>query len=69
MLANVSINGPSPEKVIALVNQLFNISNTESIPLDQVSEYIKEKLQEKQKIDEAIKEAGAVLQSKNVSIE
>ena len=29
-----------PEKVIALVNELFNISNAESIPLDQVSGYI-----------------------------
>jgi hypothetical protein len=34
-----------------------------------VSSYIKEKLQEKQKIDEQIKEADALLQSKNVNIE
>jgi hypothetical protein len=59
----------TPEKVIELVNQLFNISKSESIPLDQVSSYIKEKLEEKQRIDEAIKEADAILQNKNVSIE
>jgi hypothetical protein len=41
----------------------------ESIPLEQVTGYIKEKLEEKQKIDEQIKEADAVLQSKNVNIE
>jgi hypothetical protein len=34
-----------------------------------VSGYIKEKLEEKQKIDEEIKQANDVLQSKNVSIE
>jgi hypothetical protein len=68
-IANVSINGTSHEKVIQYVNQLFNISNRESIPLDQVSGYIKEKLQEKQKIDEQIKEVDAILQTNNVSIE
>jgi len=36
---------------------------------DQVPNYIKEKLEEKQKIDEQIKQADAILQSKNVSIE
>ena len=68
-IVNISNSNLPPEKVIQYVNRLFNISNTESIPLDQVSEYIKEKLQEKQKIDEAIKEANAMLQSKTVSIE
>ena len=68
-IANVSINGTSPEKIIQYVNQLFNISNRESIPLDQMSGYIKEKSEEKQKIDEAIKEVDIVLQSKNVNVE
>jgi hypothetical protein len=35
----------------------------------QVPNYIKQKLEEKQKIDQDLKEADAVLQSKNVSIE
>jgi hypothetical protein len=59
----------TPEKVIELVNQLFNISRSESIPLDQVPVYIKEKLEEKQKIDEEIKQANDVLHSKNIDIE
>src|SRR5919197_6241403 len=59
----------SPEKVIELVYQLHEISKAESIPLDQVSSYIEEKLEDKQKIDEEIKEADAILQSKNVDIE
>ncbi|MFL6408192.1 MAG: hypothetical protein ACJ71F_14145 [Nitrososphaeraceae archaeon] len=47
---------------------MFNISKAESIPLDQVSGYINEKLQEKQKIVEQIKEADSTLQSKNVTV-
>jgi hypothetical protein len=66
---NISSSNIPPEKVIELVNQLFNISKSESIPLDQVPGYVGEKLQEKQKIDEDIKQANDVLQSKNVNIE
>jgi hypothetical protein len=68
-IANVSSGDIPPEKVVELVYQLHEISKKESIPLDQIADYIKEKLEEKQKIDEAIKEADAILQSKNVSIE
>jgi hypothetical protein len=68
-ITKVSSNDIPPERVIELVYQLYEISNTESIPLDQVSGYIKQKLQEKQKVDGQIKEADAILQSKNVSIE
>jgi hypothetical protein len=48
---------------------LFNISKSESSPLDQVHGYVREKLEEKQKIDEEIKQANDVLQSKNIDIE
>jgi hypothetical protein len=58
-----------PEKIVDLVNQLFNISKSESIALEKVPDYIQQKLQQKQKLDEQIKEAEAVLQRKNVSIE
>jgi hypothetical protein len=51
------------------VYQLHEISKAESVSLDEVSEYIKGKLEDKQKIDKQIKEADAILQSKNVSIE
>jgi cell division septum initiation protein DivIVA len=68
-ISNVSSSDIPPEQTIELVYQLHEISNNESIPLDQVSGYIKQKLEEKQKIDEQIKEADAILQSKNVSIE
>jgi hypothetical protein len=68
-IANVNSSDISPEQTIELVYQLYEISRGETIPLDQVSSYIKEKLEEKQKIDEQIKEADAILQSKNVSID
>jgi cell division septum initiation protein DivIVA len=68
-IANVNSNDIPPERVIELVYQLHGISKSESIPLDQVANYVKEKLEEKQKIDEEIKEADAILQSKNVSID
>jgi hypothetical protein len=68
-IANVSMGDVSLEKVIELVYQLHEISKAESIPLDQVSSYIKEKLDQKKKIDEEIKQANDVLQSKNVNIE
>jgi cell division septum initiation protein DivIVA len=68
-IANVSTGDASPEKIIELVNHLFNISKAESIPLDQIPNYIERKLEEKQKIDERIKEADTLLQSKSVTIE
>jgi hypothetical protein len=68
-VTKVSSNDIPPEKLIEVVNQLFNISKAESIPFDQVSSYIEQKIQEKQNIEEAIKEADAMLQSKNVNIE
>jgi hypothetical protein len=57
------------EKIVDLTNQLFNISKSESIPLEQVPEDIQQKLQQKHKIEEQIKEAESELQSKNVTIE
>jgi hypothetical protein len=68
-IANVSSSDISHEKAVEYVNQLYDVSKVESIPPDQVPNYIKEKLEEKKKIDEQIKEADAVLQSKDVSIE
>ena len=68
-ITNVSTAEVPPERIIELVNQLHDISKSESIPLDQIPNYFKQKLEEKQKIDEQIKEADAILQSKNVNIE
>jgi hypothetical protein len=69
VIDNINSSNLPPEKVVEYVNQLFNISNTESIPLDQVPNYIEKKLEEKKKIDEEIIQADATLKSTNVSIE
>ena len=58
-----------PKKVIEYVNQSFAVSREQSIPPDQVSSYIQQKIQEKQNIEEAIKEADDILYSNNESIE
>jgi hypothetical protein len=68
-ISSVGVEALSPEKIVDLVNQLFNISKSESIAPEQVPEYIQQKLEEKQKLEEQIKEAEAVLQNKNVAIE
>jgi hypothetical protein len=68
-ITKVSTTDVSPEQTIELVYQLYEISRGETIPLHQVPGYIEEKLQKKQKVDEQIKEADAILQSKNVNIE
>jgi hypothetical protein len=66
---NINSCNLPPEKVVELVYQLNEISKTESIPLDQVPGYIKEKLEEKQRIDDEIKQADAILEGKNVTLE
>jgi hypothetical protein len=68
-IANVSSSEVSPERVIEVVNQMYNISKQESIPLDEVSTYIHKRLEDKKKIEEQLREADTLLQSKNVSIE
>ena len=51
------------------MNQLHDVSNGQSVPPDQLPDYIKQKLDEKQIIDNDIQQANNVLQTKNVSIE
>jgi hypothetical protein len=56
-------------KAIELLNQIYHISKSELVPPDQLPNYVKQKLEEKQKIDEEIQQADATLQSTNVNIE
>ena len=62
-------NSLPPEKIIDSTNQLFDIAKSESIPPAEVPVYTKQKLEEKNRLEEQIQEAGTVLQSKNVDIE
>jgi hypothetical protein len=68
-IVNIGGSNLPHEKVIQYVNQLYEVSKEESIPPHEVPNYIKEKFEEKQKIDEDIKAADTVLQSKNMSIQ
>jgi hypothetical protein len=68
-IVNVSNSNLPPEEVVEYVNQLYAISKEQSIPLDQVPNYIKERVEQKQKIDEDVKAAESLLQSKNVSMQ
>jgi hypothetical protein len=68
-ITNVHLSNIPSEKVIEYLNQLYEVSKEESIPLDQVSVHIREKLEEKKKIESELREADAMLQNKNVNIE
>src|SRR5919202_6878071 len=67
-ITNINSGYIPPGKAIELINQVYEISKSESVPLDQLPDYIKQKLEEKQKIDEEIKQADAILQTKNVKV-
>jgi hypothetical protein len=56
-------------KVVEYVNELYDVSREQSIPLHEVPNYIKQQLEAKQKIDQEIKEANEVLQKMNMTIE
>src|SRR5919205_2027109 len=65
-ITNINSGYILPGKAIEIVNQIYEISKSESVPPDQLPNYIKQKLVEKQKIEEQIQEVDAVLQTKNV---
>ena len=69
LITNINSGYITPGKAIELINQIYEISKSESVSPDQLPDYIREKLEQKQKIDEEIKQANDVLQSKNVDIE
>ena len=68
-ISNISSGELPLEKVIELVNVIHEISKSETLPPDQLQNYVREKYEQKKKIDDDIQQADAVLQSKNVAIE
>jgi hypothetical protein len=68
-ITNVGTGDVFPEKVIELVNQLYDVSHEQSIPVHEVPKYIERKIEEKNKIDQEIQQANDVLQSKNIDIQ
>ncbi len=68
-VTNINSGYIPPGKAIELVNQIYEISKSQSVPPDQLSNYVKQKLEQKKEIEEAIQQANDVLQSKNVAVE
>jgi hypothetical protein len=68
-ISNINSGYIPPGKAIELINQVYNISKSESVSPDELPKYVREKLEEKQRIEEEIQQTNAALQSKNVAIE
>jgi hypothetical protein len=67
-ITNINSGFIPPSKAIELINEIYDLSKSESIPPDQLPDYIMEKIKEKQKIDVQVKEADSILETKNVKI-
>jgi hypothetical protein len=68
-ITRVSTGDIPPENIIQCINQLYEITRGQSIPLHELPGYMEKKLEEKQRIDEEVQQADATLQSKKVTIE
>jgi hypothetical protein len=62
-------NSPEPEKLIDVANQIAHLSRSESIPLEGMEGHVKQKEEEKQMLEEEIKQRCAILESTNVEIQ
>ncbi|PWU80467.1 MAG: hypothetical protein DLM72_12095 [Candidatus Nitrosopolaris wilkensis] len=67
-IANLA-NSPEPEKLIDVTNQVAHLSRSESIPLEELEGHVKQKEEEKQRLEEAIKHNRAILDSTNVDVQ
>jgi hypothetical protein len=68
-ITNVHLSNIPSEKVIEYLNQIHEITKEESIPLDQISDFVKRKIEDKKKIEEELREVDTLLQNKNVRLE
>jgi hypothetical protein len=64
-IANLA-NSPESEKLIDVANQVARLSRSESIPLEELEGHIKQKKEEKQMLEDEIKQRRAILESANV---
>jgi hypothetical protein len=68
-IANINSGYIPPGKAIELINQIYAVFKSESVPPDQLPNYVKQKLEQKKEIEGEIQQANDVLESKNVTIE
>jgi hypothetical protein len=69
LIININSGYIPSGKAIELINQIYGITKSESVSPDQLPNYVRQKLEEKQKIDEQVKQADDILQSKSLNIE
>ena len=62
------INSSEPDKLIGVANRVAQLSRSESIPLEGLETHVKQKEEEKQRLEEEIKQRRAILESTNVDI-
>jgi hypothetical protein len=67
-IANL-VNTPEPEKLIDVANQVAYVSRSESIPLGELEDHVKHNEEEKQTLEEEIKQRRAILESTNVDVQ
>ena len=67
-IANLA-ESPEPEKMIDVANQVAQLSRSESIPLEDLENHVKQKEGEKQRLEEEIKHSRAILESTNVDVQ
>jgi hypothetical protein len=62
-------NFPKPEKLIEVANQIAQLSRSESIPLEDIENHVKQKEEEKQRLEQEIKHKRVILESTNVDVQ
>jgi hypothetical protein len=68
-ITNINSGYIPPGKAIELINQIHDITKSQSVSPEQLQNYVKEKYEQKKEIDHDIQQADAILQSKIVTIE
>jgi hypothetical protein len=68
LIANLA-NFPKPEKLIEVANQIAQLSRSESIPLEDLENHVKQKEEEKQRLEQEIKHKRVILESTNVDVQ
>jgi hypothetical protein len=68
LIANLA-NFPKPEKLIDVANQIAQLSRFESIPLEDLENHVKQKEEEKQRLEQEIKNKRVILESTNVDVQ
>jgi CRISPR/Cas system CMR-associated protein Cmr5 small subunit len=62
-------NFPGPEKLIEVANRIAQLSRSESIPLENLENHVKQKEEEKQRLEQEIKHNRVILESTNVDVQ